>query len=68
MHQSWTNAIEEFTAMTAAINAGALARAGLLTEAEQKTMSAFLAVAENVARTPDHKSLVFSLRRCLETA
>jgi hypothetical protein len=66
MSRAWNEAIQEFAAMTAAISAEALARAGLLSEADRKTMLAHLAEAEKVARTPDQQALVFSLRRILD--
>jgi len=67
MSQAWNEAIQEFTATTAAINAGALARAGLLSESERNNMLVLLAAAEKVARTPDQIAIAFSIRHILST-
>jgi hypothetical protein len=67
MSQAWNEAIQEFTATAAAINAGALARAGLLSESERNNMLVLLAAAEKVARTPDQIAIAFSIRHILST-
>lgn len=65
MQKVWSSAVAEFAATTAAINAGALARAGILNRAESGAMHAFLLILEGAATTPDQQSIVRSLRQCL---
>jgi len=65
MSHAWNDAIQEFAATSAALNARALARAGLLTEAERNNMLVLLAAAEKAARTPDQIAIAFSIRHIL---
>jgi len=65
MSQAWSDALQEFTATTAAINARALARAGLLSDAEKNNMLVLLTRVEEAARTPNQKAIAFSLHHVL---
>jgi len=61
----WASGIAEFAATTAALNAGAMHRAGLLNHVEIGAMHVFLGVLEGAAQTEDQHSIVRSLRQCL---
>ena len=68
MRDRWASALAEFAASTAAINARALHRAGIIQQEEASAMHAFLVHLEVAAKTDPQKSIVRSLRGCLPPA